>query len=121
MTKKIKGQKAFEDFLGPNFILNDFDQSFSNRTILEYIYSWPNIFWTIDFNHRRRQAKAEVVPSSSLVEVEVGVEVRCNEDELRCNLVLILVVVSTFTGGWSEDWRVMLKSTQDQIKLKLKF
>ena len=24
-------------------------------------------------------------------------------------------------GGWSEDWRVMLNSTQDQIKLKLKF
>ena len=24
-------------------------------------------------------------------------------------------------GGWSEDWRVMLSSTQDQIKLKLKF
>ena len=44
-----------------------------------------------------------------------------------------LVVISTFTGGWSggwlggwvggwfEDWRVMLNSTQDQIKLKLKF
>ena len=24
-------------------------------------------------------------------------------------------------GGWSVDWRVMLNSTQDQIKLKLKF
>ena len=24
-------------------------------------------------------------------------------------------------GGGSEDWRVMLNSTQDQIKLKLKF
>ena len=24
-------------------------------------------------------------------------------------------------GGWSEDWRVMLNSTQDQIKWKLKF
>ena len=24
-------------------------------------------------------------------------------------------------GGWSEDWRVMLNSTQDQIELKLKF
>ena len=24
-------------------------------------------------------------------------------------------------GGWLEDWRVMLNSTQDQIKLKLKF
>ena len=24
-------------------------------------------------------------------------------------------------GGWSEDWRVMLNSTQDQIKLMLKF
>ena len=23
--------------------------------------------------------------------------------------------------GWSEEWRVMLNSTQDQIKLKLKF
>ena len=35
-------------------------------------------------------------------EVEVGVEVGF----LRCNLDLRLVVVSTFTGGWSEDWRV---------------
>ena len=26
-----------------------------------------------------------------------------------------------WSGGWSEDWRVMLNSTQDQIKLKLKF
>ena len=51
------------------------------------------------------------MPSSSLVEVGVP----------RCNLDLTLVVVSTFTGGWSEDWRVMLNSTQDQIKLKLKF
>ena len=55
------------------------------------------------------------------VEVEVWVEVGC----LRCNSDLSLVVVSTFTGGrvvgWSEDWRVMLNSTQDQIKLKLKF
>ena len=42
---------------------------------------------------------------------------------------MTLVVISTFTGGWvggrvggwSEDWRVMLNSTQDQIKLKLKF
>ena len=38
---------------------------------------------------------------------------------------MVLVVVSTFTfgwsGGWLEDWRVMLNSTQDQIKLKLKF
>ena len=46
-------------------------------------------------------------------------------DELRCNLYLTLVVVFTFTGwrvgGWLEDWRVMLNSTQDQIKLKLKF
>ena len=44
---------------------------------------------------------------------------------MRCNLDLSLDVVSTFTGGrvggWSEDWRVMLNSTQDQIKLKLKF
>ena len=24
-------------------------------------------------------------------------------------------------GGWSEEWRVMLNSTQVQIKLKLKF
>ena len=24
-------------------------------------------------------------------------------------------------GGWLEDWRAMLNSTQDQIKLKLKF
>ena len=54
--------------------------------------------------------------NSTQVEVvlEVGVE-------LRCNLDLTLGVVSTFTGGWSEDWRVMLNSTQDQIKLKLKF
>ena len=26
-----------------------------------------------------------------------------------------------WSGGWSDDWRVMLNSTQDQIKLKLKF
>ena len=45
-----------------------------------------------------------------------------------CNSDLTLLVVSTFkggwvgrVGGWSEDWRVMLNSTQDQIKLKLKF
>ena len=67
------------------------------------------------------------MPSSSLVEVkvEVGVEfevkVGVEVGLLRCNLDLRLVVVSTFTGGWSEDWRVMLNSTQDQIKLKLKF
>ena len=53
------------------------------------------------------------MPSSSLVEVkvEVGVEVEIEvgvEFEvgvevwfLRCNLDLRLVVVSTFTGGWS--------------------
>ena len=29
--------------------------------------------------------------------------------------------VSGWVGGWLEDWRVMLNSTQDQIKLKLKF
>ena len=63
-----------------------------------------------------RQAEAEVVPSSSLVEVkvEVGVEVEVEVEVgvefevevgvevgfLRCNLDLRLVVVSTFTGGW---------------------
>ena len=48
-----------------------------------------------------KQAEAEVVPSSSLVEVkvEVGVEVWV----LRCNLDLTLVFVSTFMGRWSED------------------
>ena len=48
---------------------------------------------------------------------------------LICNLDVTLVVISTFTGGrvggrvggWSEEWRVMLNSTQDQIKLKAKF
>ena len=48
-----------------------------------------------------------------------------NLDTTKMNLGvyldLTLVVVSTFTGGWSEDWRVMLNSTQDQIKLKSKF
>ena len=48
-----------------------------------------------------KQAEAEVVPSSSLAEVEfeveVGVEVEIGV--LRCNLGLILVVVSNFTGG----------------------
>ena len=40
---------------------------------------------------------------------------------LRCNLDLRLVVsLLSRVGGWSEDWRVMLNSTQDQIKLKLK-
>ena len=52
-------------------------------------------------------------------------ELRYNKDEPRCNLDLTLVVVSTLTGwwvgGWSEEWRVMQNSTQDQIKLKLKF
>ena len=52
-------------------------------------------------------------------------ELRYNLDEPNCNLDLTLVVVFTFTGGWvdgwSEDWRVMLNSTQDQIKLKWKF
>ena len=73
------------------------------------------------------------MPSSSLVEVEVEVEVGVvvgvgfevevgvEVGFLRCNLDLSLVVVSTCTGGWSEDWRVMLNSTQDPIKLKLKF
>ena len=50
-------------------------------------------------------------------EVEVGVEVEIGV--LRCNLGLILVVVSNFTGGrvggrvggWSEEWRVMPNST----------
>ena len=86
---------------------------------------------------RTEQAEAEVVPSSSLVEVkvEVGVEVEVEVEVgvdfevevgvLRCNLDLSLVVVPTYTGGWLggwlEDWRVMLNSTQDQIKLKLKF
>ena len=51
------------------------------------------------------------------VEVEVLVELKV----LRSNLDLTLVVVSTFTGGWSEYWRVMLNSTEDHIKLKLKF
>ena len=26
---------------------------------------------------------------------------------------------STFTGGWSEDWRVMLNSTQDQVEVEV--
>ena len=63
------------------------------------------------------------MPSSSLAEVKVEVEVGVEVGFLRCNLDLRLV--STFTGGrvggWSEEWRVMLNSTQDQIKLKLKF
>ena len=53
------------------------------------------------------------MPSSSLVEakVEVGVEVEVEVEVevqvgvevgfLRCNLDVRLVVVSTFTGGWS--------------------
>ena len=60
------------------------------------------------------------------VEVEVGVEFEVEVGFLRCNLDLRLVVVSTFTGGWSggwvggwsKVWRVMLNSTQNQ---KLKF
>ena len=39
------------------------------------------------------------MPSSSLVEVKVEFEVEVGF--LRCNLDLSLVVVSTFTGGWS--------------------
>ena len=62
-----------------------------------------------------KQAEAEVVPSSSLVEVkvEIGVEVKVEVEVgvkfeievgvevgfLRCNLDVRLVVVSTFTGG----------------------
>ena len=48
-----------------------------------------------------------------------------NLDTTKMNLGvyldLTLVVVSTFTGGWSEDWRVMLNSTPDQFKLKSEF
>ena len=75
----------------------------------------------LNFNFNLKQAEAKVIPSSTLVEVEVEVEVGVEVvvevgvevGFLRCNLDLSLVVVSTFTGGWSEDWRVMLNSTQD--------
>ena len=62
----------------------------------------------------RKPAEAEVVPSSSLVEVkvdvgvevevevevEVGVEFGVEVGFLRCNSDVKLVVHSTFTGGW---------------------
>ena len=62
----------------------------------------------------KKQAEAEVVPSSSLVEVkvgvgvevgvevevEVGVEFEVEVGVLRCNLDSSLVVVPTYTGGW---------------------
>ena len=51
-----------------------------------------------------KQAEAEVVPSSSLVEVKVEVGVAF--EVLGCNLDLTLVVVSTFTGGWVVGWMV---------------
>ena len=51
--------------------------------------------------------------------LRLGLRLRLRLDELRCNLDLTLVVVSTFTRGWSEDWRVMLNLTQDQIMLML--
>ena len=55
------------------------------------------------------------MPSSSLVEIKVEIEVEIEVEVevgvefevgvevgfLRCNLDLNLVVVSTFTGGWS--------------------
>ena len=59
------------------------------------------------------------MPSSSLVEVEVGVDVGVEvgvgfEDFCCC------FYFHGWLGGWSEDWRVMLNSTQDQVEVEVK-
>ena len=40
------------------------------------------------------------------VEVEVGVEFEVEVGVLRCNLDLSLVVVPTYTGGWVGGWKI---------------
>ena len=57
------------------------------------------------------------MPSSNLVEVEVEVGVRRTYLRFRFDFSCCLYF-HRWSGGWSEDWRVMLNSTQDQIKLK---
>ena len=54
-----------------------------------------------------KQTEAEVAPSSSLVEVEVGVEVRVEDWGSGLGLGLLF-----WLGGWLEIWRVKLISTQ---------
>ena len=44
----------------------------ANRLITTFLYTF-NIFFSLE-NQKGKQAESEVVPSSSLVEVEVGVE-----------------------------------------------
>ena len=60
------------------------------------------------------------MPSSNSVEVEVEVGVRRTYLRFRFDFSCCLYFQGLVVG-WSEDWRVMLISTQDQIKLKFKF
>ena len=66
-----------------------------------------------------KQAEADVVPSSSLVEVEVGVvvvvvvEVWFEVEGWRFNLYLdFFHCLHGWVGEWLGNWRVMLNSTQ---------
>ena len=64
------------------------------------------------------------MPSSSSVEAEVEFEFKFEDgaefEDFSCCLYFH-GWVGGWSGKWSEDWRIMLNSTQDQIKLKLKF
>ena len=78
----------------------------------------------------RKQAEAEVVPSSSLVEVEVEVEVEVGvevevwvEVEVGCEVEVGVeqkYVPPVGWGGWLEIWRVRLSQLPTWLKLKLK-
>ena len=57
-----------------------------------------------------RQVEAEVVPSSSLVEVEAGVEVGGSGLELG---------LLFWSGGWLEIWRIKLISTQVVVEVEV--
>ena len=75
----------------------------------------------------RKQAEAEVVPSSSLVEVEVEVEVEVGvevevwvEVEVGCEVeVERKYVPPVGWGGWLEIWRVKLNSTQVVVDVRV--
>ena len=69
-----------------------------------------------------KQAEAEVVPSSSLVEVEDGVEVRVEVGVggFRVGLGLTFPVGWVGgVGGWLEIWRVKLISTQVVVEVEV--
>ena len=70
--------------------------------LLSYVGS-SNLHASLKESNKRNykeQAEAEVVPSSSLVEIEDEVDVGVEVGILRCNLDLSLVVVSAFMGWW---------------------